>query len=161
MNTTMNIQLKPLKGNSIWVLGDLYTFKITGKETMGAFTVIEQVIQREGGPPPHIHRREDELFYVLEGKFSFMCGDKSDVFESGSFIYIPKNTLHTFKNIGDKQGRLLVTISPAGLEEFFYSIGTPASESASSPGFDPNAIEKVMKLAPDYQMDIVLPSQNN
>ena len=157
----MNVQVKPLKGNSIWVLGDLYTFKLTGEQTMGAFTVIEQVIQPESGPPPHTHRREDELFYVLEGKFSFMCANKSDVFESGSFIYIPKNTLHTFKNIGDKQGRLLVTISPAGLEEFFYSIGTPVSESASSPGFDPGSIEKIMKLAPDYQMEIVLPGHNN
>src|SRR5688572_10279490 len=119
MNTTMDIQLKPEEGNSFWVLGDLYTFKITGKQTMGAFTVVEQTIQPENGPPPHIHHREDELFYVLEGKFSFMCGDKSDTFESGSFIYIPKHTFHTFKNIGSKQGKLLVTISPAGLEEFF------------------------------------------
>jgi len=161
MNTAMNIQVKPLKGKSIWVLGDLYTFKITGEQSMGAFTVIEQNIQPESGPPPHIHRREDELFYVLEGKFSFMCGDKLDVFESGSFIYIPKNTLHTFKNVGDQQGKLLVIISPAGLEEFFYSIGTPVSESSNNPGFDPDSIEKVMKLAPDYQMDIVLPSRNN
>ena len=161
MNTIMNVQLKPLKGNSIWVLGDLYTFKITGEQTMGAFTVIEQIIQPESGPPPHIHRLEDEFFYVLEGKFSFMYGDQSDVFESGSFIYIPKNTLHTFKNIGDKQGRLLVTISPAGLEDFFYSVGTAVSESASSPGLDPISIEKVMKLAPDFQMEIVLPSQDN
>lgn len=153
----MEILLDHYQGKSFWVLGDLYTFKVTGVDTKGAFTVIDQVIQSQGGPPPHIHHREDEAFYVLDGKFSFLCGENQRVLETGAFAYIPKGTLHTFKNIDDKPGRLLVTITPAGLEEFFYAIGTPASDLNTPPPFDPAIIEKLLRLAKNYQMDVMLP----
>lgn len=156
MDGNMEILLNQGEGNSFWVLGDLYTFKVTGKQTNGAFTVVDQIIQPQSGPPPHVHHREDEAFYVLEGKFSFLCGNNQRVVETGSFVYIPKGTLHTFKNIEGRQGRLLVTITPAGLEEFFYAIGTPIANQTTPPAFDPSVIEKVMQLAKDYQMDIVL-----
>jgi quercetin dioxygenase-like cupin family protein len=68
----------------------LYTFKTTSIEMNGAFTVIDQVIQPNAGPPPHIHYLEDEAFYVLDGKFSFLNGEKESIAESGSFIYVPK-----------------------------------------------------------------------
>ncbi|HYG00805.1 MAG TPA: quercetin 2,3-dioxygenase [Chryseosolibacter sp.] len=157
MTKDKEMLLNDREGNSFWVLGDLYTFKVTGKETNGAFTVVDQIIQPQGGPPPHIHHREDEAFYVLDGKFSFLCGDTERVFEAGGFVYVPKGTLHTFKNIGQQQGRLLVTITPAGLEEFFYAIGTPAVDLNNPPVFDPAVIEKLMELAKVYQMDIVMP----
>ena len=157
MDGNMEVLLNPGEGDSFWVLGDLYTFKVTGKQTNGAFTVVDQVIQPQSGPPPHIHHREDEAFYVLAGRFSFLCGDKQSVFEAGSFVYVPKGTLHTFKNIDAQQGRLLVTITPAGLEDFFYRIGTPAADLATPPAFDPGVIDKLMQLAKDYQMDIRLP----
>ncbi len=152
------ILLNQGEGNAFWVLGDLYTFKITGKENQGAFTIIEQIIQPQGGPPPHIHHREDEAFYVLEGSFSFLCGDQQRVFGAGSFVYIPKGTLHTFKNIAERPGKLMVTITPAGLEEFFYAIGTPAADLSTPPAFDPGIIEKIMQLAKDYQMEVKLPA---
>jgi mannose-6-phosphate isomerase-like protein (cupin superfamily) len=143
--------------DTFWVLGDLYTFKITGKQTNGSFTVIEQIIQPENGPPPHIHHREDEAFYILEGSFSFLSGDKQAVFEAGSFVYVPKGTLHTFRNVGKSQGKLLVYITPAGLEHFFYAIGQPAADLNKAPEFDPAVIDKLMQLADTYQMDIMLP----
>ena len=92
----MEILFNKGEGLSFWVLGDLYTFKATGKETGGKFTVIEQVIQPGGGPPPHIHQREDELFYITEGHFSFLCGEQQKEMETGSFIYIPNGTLGKF-----------------------------------------------------------------
>ena len=159
MNNSNEVLLHQGEGEAYWVLGDLYTFKVTGKQTNGVYTVIDQIIQPQGGPPPHVHHREDEAFYVLEGRFSFLCGDTQSLFEAGSFIYIPKGTLHTFKNVGEQQGRLLVTITPAGLEEFFYSIGTPATDLAAPPAFDPSVIDKVMQLAPLYKMDVVLPDR--
>lgn len=157
MDGNREIVLNKGEGNSLWVLGDLYTFKVTGEQTNGAFTVIDQVIQPQGGPPPHIHRREDECFYVLQGKFSFLHGDQQTDAEAGSFVYVPKGTLHTFKNIGPEPGRLLVTITPAGLEEFFYAIGSPAQDLKNPPPFDPAVIDKVMKLAGDHHMEVMLP----
>jgi hypothetical protein len=79
------------------------------------------------------------------------------VFESGSFVHIPRGTLHTFKNIDDRQGRLLVFITPAGLEEFFYSIGTPVAGSTAPPPFDAAIFDKVMKLSGKYNMQIFIP----
>ena len=153
----MEILFNKGEGRSFWVLGDLYTFKATGKETGGKFTVIDQVIQPGGGPPPHIHQREDELFYITEGHFSFLCGEQQKEMETGSFIYIPKGTLHTFKNIDSKPGKLLVTISPAGLENFFYEIGKAAEGSTVPPPVDPSIFEKLMRLAKEYHMEIVVP----
>jgi mannose-6-phosphate isomerase-like protein (cupin superfamily) len=157
MNEHREIVLNDREGDSFWVLGDLYTFKATGKQTNGAFTVIDQMIQPEGGPPPHVHRREDEAFYVLEGKFSFLRGDKQTEAGAGSFVYIPKGTLHTFKNIGAQAGRLLVTITPAGLEEFFYAIGSRARDLKNPPPFDPGVVDKIIKLADDYEMEVMIP----
>jgi quercetin dioxygenase-like cupin family protein len=56
-------------GRTVWVVGDLYTIKASGKDTGGAFTLIEVMVPPLSGPPPHVHRREDEAFYVLEGEF--------------------------------------------------------------------------------------------
>jgi mannose-6-phosphate isomerase-like protein (cupin superfamily) len=159
MKLTKEVLLKQGEGESFWVLGDLYTFKVTGEQSNGAYTVVSQIIQPQNGPPPHIHHREDESFYVLEGKFSFLCGNEQRIFEAGSFVYVPKGTVHTFKNIGEQPGKLLVIITPAGLEEFFYKIGTPAQDPDSPPAFDPGIIEKVIKLSKDYHMDIVLPEK--
>ena len=149
------IMLNHGEGNSYWVLGDLYTFKVTGKETGGAFTIIDQVIQSQGGPPPHIHKREDEAFYIHEGTFSFLCGEKEAVFEAGSFVYIPKGTLHTFKNIGQQPGKLMVVITRAGLEDFFYAIGSSADGTFHPHAFDPAIIDKVMRLANEYHMEVI------
>lgn len=157
MNANLNISLHRGEGDSHWVLGDLYTFKFTGRQTNGAFTLIEQIIQPQSGPPPHIHHREEETFYILEGKFSFLLGEKQVVFETGAAVYIPKGTLHTFRNIDERQGQLLVLITPAGLEDFFYAIGTPAVDKKTPPTIDTTVIEKVMQLAEAYHMSIMLP----
>ena len=157
MNESMSILLNRGEGESFWVLGDYYTFKATGKDTDGRYTVIDQIIQPQNGPPPHIHQDEDEAFYVIDCRFSFLSGETQREFDKGSFIYIPKGTLHTFKNIGQEQGRLLVFITPAGLEEFFYAIGTPVSRAATPPAFDPGGVGELIKLARQYKMEILIP----
>lgn len=159
MTKNKEILLNQGEGKSYWVLGDRYTFKVTGKETGGALMVMDQIIQSQSGPPPHIHRREDESFFVREGTFSFQFGDRQSILEKGAFAYIPKGTLHTFQNIGPHQGKLLVMVSPAGLEEFFYSIGTPADGREGPPAFDPAVIDKILKLADAYEMEVLLPKK--
>ena len=70
-----------------------FLYQATGKQTNGVFTVIDQVIQSQNGPPPHVHHREDEEFLVLDGRFSFLCGEQHNIFEAGALVYIPKGTL--------------------------------------------------------------------
>jgi len=151
------VTLKPGEGKSFWVLGDLVTFKVVGEDTGGSFSLIEVQVQSENGPPPHIHHREDETFYVLEGEFSFLHGDITITATAGSFVYIPKGTLHTFKNIGTSQGRFLAIITPAGFEKFFEEIGEPAIDKSSPPPFNPATVEKLLALAPKYHLEVKIP----
>ena len=159
MNGSAAILLNQGEGESYWVLGDLYTFLATGNTTNGAYTLIDQIVQPQNGPPPHIHHQEDEAFYVLEGRFSFLNGDKESLLEAGAFLNIPKGTLHAFRNIGEQPGRLLVLITPAGFENFFYAIGTPAAGLPTPPAFDPAIIDKISKLAGTYHMELLLPDR--
>jgi len=151
------VTLKPGEGKSFWVLGDLCTFKVVGEDTGGSFSLIEVQVQSENGPPSHIHHREDETFYVLEGEFSFLHGDITITATAGSFVYIPKGTLHTFKNIGTSQGRFLAIITPAGFEKFFEEIGEPAIDKSSPPPFNPATVEKLLALAPKYHLEVKIP----
>ena len=157
LRSEQGIKLQPGEGKSLWVLGDLYTFKVVGEDTGGSFSLIEGQVQSENGPPPHIHHREDETFYVLEGEFSFLHGDITFTATAGSFVYIPKGTLHTFKNIGTSQGRFLAIITPAGFEKFFEEIGEPAIDKSSPPPFNPATVEKLLALAPKYHLEVKIP----
>lgn len=64
----------------------------------------------------HWHEREDELFYVLEGRFKFSVDGKVFFGEAGAFACAPRRSVHAFRNVGRATGRLLVTCTPAGLE---------------------------------------------
>jgi mannose-6-phosphate isomerase-like protein (cupin superfamily) len=105
-------------------------------------------------PPPHIHQKEAGSFYVMEGEFSFLCGDHTIQATAGSFVHVPPGTLHTYKNTGTKPGRLLVAISPAGFERFFEEVGHPVRDSSSRPPVEPAAIQRVLELAPKYGLEI-------
>ena len=76
-----------------------------------------------GGPPQHIHKAEEEGFYVLEGEVNIKIGDRTIVGTAGSFVVIPRGTVHTFWNAGSKPSKLLVIFSPPGFEQFFFEAG--------------------------------------
>jgi hypothetical protein len=65
--------------------------------------------------------------------------------------------LHTFRNVGETPGRLMVVITPAGLEDFFYAVGTTADGSTEPPAFDPSIMDKVLTLARQYSMEVMVP----
>lgn len=157
MNTIQDsrgITLLPGEGKSLWVLGDLYTLKVVGEETGNSFAMPEVQVQPQNGPPPHIHHREDETFFVLEGQFSFLHGNSTFKTTTGSFVHIPKGTLHTFKNVGKTPGRFLVVITPAGFEKFFEEIGEPVIDKFSPPPFNPATVEKLLVIAPRYHLEV-------
>ena len=149
------IALEPGEGKSYWVLGDLYTFKAVGEDTGGSFAMIEVEVQRQNGPPPHIHHREDETFYVLSGDFTFLHGERTFIATPGSFVHIPKGTIHTFKNVGKRIGRFLVVITPAGFEKFFEEVGESLVDRSATPPVSQEAVQKLLALAPKYHLEVI------
>jgi quercetin dioxygenase-like cupin family protein len=99
--------------------GDIAEILATRDRTGGAFGVFRIEIAPKSGPPAHIHRGEDEFFYVLKGDFHFKLGERIVSAPAGSFVFLPRNKVHTFQNIGTEPGLLLVGVTPAGLEKLF------------------------------------------
>lgn len=106
-------------GPAFWGPGDHYTFLVTGEESGGAYFAMEAVVAPGGGPPPHIHRREDETFYVLEGQVEFRLADTTVTGGPGDFVHVPRGVVHCFRNSGTDLARIVLTFTPAGIERFF------------------------------------------
>ena len=153
--------LQKNEGEAFWVLGDLYTFKLTGADTAGRLAVIETVTSPQNGPPPHTHTHEDETFYVLEGRFAFMIGEQN--FEAGpnTLVRAPRGIAHAYKNISALPARKLLLISPAGFENFFREVGEPARDLNAPPPHRPGVIERTMQVATKYGLRIQLPEGFN
>jgi len=115
----------PSLGLSMWHLGSLTTNLAEKKDTNGAFCLVEGTLAPGSEPPPHVHTREDELFYVLEGEFDVYVGKEAFKVESGECVFLPRFKPHAFV-IRSPRLRVLALFSPAGLEEAFRSIDSPA-----------------------------------
>ncbi len=89
------------------------------RNTHGSLTVLELVISPKNGPALHVHRREDEVWYVLEGDFRFKAGSEMFWVSAGGLAFGPRGTPHSFQNVGETPGRLLVITAPSGAERLF------------------------------------------
>src|SRR3954470_11268457 len=96
----------PGQGRTVAVVGDVYRFLATGEDTNGKYALWEAIVPPGGGPPPHVHSREEEGFYVLEGEITFTIGEESHVATAGSFANLPVGTPHSFKNESGKLARM-------------------------------------------------------
>lgn len=100
-------------------LGGDVTQILRGEHSNGELAALEAINGPGEGPPLHVHTREDETVYVLEGEFRWKLGDELSVTGPGSFVFIPRGVSHTWQVIGEGDGRMLVTFFPAGMEGFF------------------------------------------
>jgi quercetin dioxygenase-like cupin family protein len=150
--------LPPGEGSkSLWVLGDLVTYKIASYQTGGAYSLFEVVTQPGSGPPPHVQHREDEAFYVLEGEYEFLVEGRTVNAVAGSLIYVPKGNLHAHKNVGEEPGRMLVSQTPGGLHQrFFEEIGGPATAESRLVSEGLADIREIAAIAAGYGIEIPL-----
>jgi quercetin dioxygenase-like cupin family protein len=146
------------EGRSIWVTGDRYTIKCGGRDTNGAFALVEAIVYPGNGPPPHIHSREDEAFYVLEGELQFHADGRSFAATSGAWVTLARGSLHYFRNTGSKPARMLIVVTPAGLENFFLEIGREAIDGETElVAPTPEDIQKLLQTAPKYGLEVRMP----
>src|SRR5450631_3947086 len=148
-------------GPAYWGPGDEVTFLITGKETDGAVFVSELSVPPAGGPPPHIHHREDESFYVREGTLAIRIGDKTVNAAPGDFVHIARGTVHSFKNIGTGRAKMLVTFTPAGMEKFFEEAFHPVGDrSAGPPLLTEELLARLLGAAPKSGLEFLPPEMH-
>ena len=119
------------EGEARWWMGGLATIKATGKETDGSYTLVE-VLEPEGEQPFHVHHREDEGFWVLEGELTFEVGEETIKASPGSFLFGPRDVPHRY-TVDSGPAKLLFLLSPAGFEEFIYATSEPAEERTLPP----------------------------
>ena len=93
--------------------------KARTENTAGTFTLLENIVAARQGPPLHVHAREDEMWFVLDGHFRFRADDEILDAPAGSFVFVPRGTRHCFQNVGDEPARIMVMFTPAGMERFF------------------------------------------
>ena len=161
--TTMNNPTirKPNEGRTIAVVGDVYRFMATSEDTNGKYAMWEAIVPPGGGPPPHVHSREEEGFYILEGEIAFQIGEKHVVATAGMFANMPIGMPHSFKNEGDKPAKMVISVAPAGLEKMFFEFGVPLLEGATT-ALPPSKeeIEKLLAIAPRYGIEIKVPQHH-
>jgi quercetin dioxygenase-like cupin family protein len=115
--------LEPQDGDAWWFMNERMTVKVSGRESGGAFTLIEFSGPRGFGPPRHVHEREDELFYVLNGEMRVVCGAKEWQVSSGGLVFLPHGIEHAYIVTSETPIRALQLTSPAGFEDFLSEMG--------------------------------------
>src|SRR5947208_4397211 len=131
-NVTRPVIRKPAEGRTIAVVGDVYRFLATGEDTNGKYALWEALVPPGGGPPPHVHSREEEGFYILEGEITLQVGDKRLVATAGMFANMPVGTPHSFKNESGQPAKMLISVAPAGLEKMFFEFVAPLPEGSTT-----------------------------
>src|SRR5215831_176502 len=151
----------PLVGLSQWENGNLTTNLAEKKDTNGAFFLVEAMLAPGTEPPPHVHTREDELFYVLEGKFDVYVGKEAFKVETGECVFLPRFKPHAFV-IRSPQLRVLALFTPAGLEEAFRGMSTPAQRLELPTGavtYSTGDLKKTAQRLSEYRARFLTPHE--
>ncbi len=93
MTTPHELLMKPGQGTSFSIVGDIFTLKAVSEDTNGQYALVEMQVDPDVGPPPHIHHREDEAFYIQEGELEFQLGNQTVIATPGTFLYSPQRSL--------------------------------------------------------------------
>jgi mannose-6-phosphate isomerase-like protein (cupin superfamily) len=144
------------EGPAIWFLMNRITIKATAESTGGAYGLFESWIAPGFSPPLHVHHREDEAFWVLEGEVSMRCGDRTFRAGPGSFVFLPRDVPHSFVVEGDTPARMLTLLTPGGGEGFFIDAGRPAEHDGLPPVARPD-IANLKRVGERYGAEIVGP----
>ena len=135
---------RPAEGGMLEVAGDRYRLLATGADTDRSYMLMEAEVPPGGGPPLHMHSREDEGFYVLDGEMSFEADGETLRAGPGTFLNLPKGSRHRFQNRSERPARMLILCAPAGIEGMFRE----------ADGKDPPAL---MEIAGRYGITIFPP----
>ena len=140
----------------VWWKSGRVTVKAGGAETGHAFSQIETDDPRGSGPPLHLHHNEDETFYVLEGEVTLLVGDERIDLSAGDYCFGPREIAHAYI-VRSEHARMLVTASPAGVEQFFVSQGVPVTGAEPPTDAVMPPMDEMVRLFAGYGCEILGP----
>ena len=143
-------------GHSWWVYGDEDTFKIVSEQTGGALTIMETTVPPGGGTPLHIHHRESEGIYVLDGDLEIVDNGLTIPIHTGSFVFMPEGSIHSFTNTREDPSKVLILFVPGGFEQCLMEMGTPVvAGQPPPPSRSDEDIATAKRIGPKYGLEIV------
>jgi quercetin dioxygenase-like cupin family protein len=125
-------------------------FKVTGEDTGGAFDYFIVEVAPHGGPPLHVHHRQEETIHILKGQYKIRIGDEVFQCNEGGFAYLASGVPHAFLNLTDQPGEVIVVYTPGGGHKFYEELG-PMSRGGSP---DPKLIAALFEK---YDMTLLGP----
>jgi quercetin dioxygenase-like cupin family protein len=141
---------------NVWWKSGRVTVKAGGPETGHAFAQIETDDPRGSGPPLHLHHNEDETFYLLEGEVTALVGEERIDLSAGDYLFAPRGIAHAYI-VRSERARMLVTLSPAGVEELFVSLGIPATGAEPPTDAVMPPMDALVRLFAGYGVEILGP----
>jgi len=165
MNRTLS-ELKTFKRTtslelSRWYMGMLLTNLVGKQDTNQAFSLLEATLAPGSEPPPHVHSREDELFYVLEGEFDVYIGEEAFTVKTGECVFLPQFKPHAFV-IRSPRLRVLILYTPGGVEEAFHRMSSPAKNlepPTEALTYSMSDLEQTARRFSDYGVQILSPDE--
>ena len=136
--------MNPVK--TFTVFGEPVEVLVSGEMTGGLSTTLTQVSPPGGGPPPHSHEREDETFFVLEGDYELLQDGVWHKVPVGQAVLAKRGGVHTFRNAGTTTGKMLVFVTPAGMEKYLEEISVLTM---------PQDVEQLMAISARYGITFV------
>ncbi|MBS1679027.1 MAG: quercetin 2,3-dioxygenase [Actinobacteria bacterium] len=156
-DTVAPIFAGPGEGEALWFLGGLVTIKASSESTAGSVAVIEHLARQGNGSPLHVHTRDNEWFYVLEGEVTLWVGGETIVAPAGGFVFGPKGVPHTY-TVSSEQARFVVVAEPAGFDRFVRAVGEPAPRLEIPPAAtEPPDIAALTAIAAEHGIEITGP----
>ncbi|MGN6674357.1 MAG: cupin domain-containing protein [Thermomicrobiales bacterium] len=125
----------------------ILSFKVLPQDSQGDLLVVELVHHAKGGPPRHLHRAQDEVFYVVEGEYLVEVGQERFRLRPGDCAFGPRAVPHTWAFVGEHTGRIIFTVSPAGrMEPFLRELSRMGA-----------AAPQITAFWPPFDLDLVGP----
>ena len=144
------------EGDKVWFTNTHMTLKATAESTGGAYGLVDARAPAGFGAPWHVHHREDEAFWVLEGRLTVKCGERTFTAGPGSFTFLPRNIPHGFVVEGDEPARILSMCAPGGLEGYFMAAGR-AAETDDLPPMLPVDPGMLARVGADFGLEVLGP----
>ena len=152
--------LKPLavrrdEGDARWWFGGLAVIKATAADTGGQMTIVEMTEPPGAEAPLHVHHREDEAFWVLDGDVTFEVGDATIEAHAGDYAFGPRDIPHRY-TVGDAGCRMLFICTPAGFEDLVIAMSEPArTRTLPPPSEEEPDLEQIASIAKAHGAELL------